>query len=152
MELLSADISALLADFDRRREELGLSYQAIADACGVSQSTVIRIFRGQVDPSVHMVQQLATAVKYAPEAAPLVPDGYTQEGYVQFLRDAIACEQSSHEMRLRQQEAHYNQLLQHERRVVRVLSIILMLMVAAFIIWLMVDVTRLDIGWVRSAG
>ena len=152
MELLSADISALLADFDRRREELGLSYQAVADACGVSQSTVIRIFRGQADPSVHMVQQLAAAVKYAPEAAPLVPDGYTQEGYAQFLRDTIAREQSSHEARLRQQEAHYNQLLQHERRVVRVLSVILMLMVAAFIIWLMVDVTHPDIGWVRSAG
>lgn len=79
MELLSADIGALLADLDRRREALGLSYQAVADACGVSQSTVIRIFRGQVDPSVHMVQRLAVAVKYAPEAAPLVPDGYTQE-------------------------------------------------------------------------
>ena len=150
MDFASADVESLLSDFDVRRQSLHLSYQNLADSCGVSQATVIRIFRRQAEPNIPMLQKLAAAVKYMPREEPLVPESYSQSGYIQFLQESIAREKTAHEMRLRQQEAHYNLLLQHERRTVKTVSLILLLLVLAFICWLIIDVTHPEIGWIQS--
>lgn len=150
MDFASADVESLLSELDVRRQSLHLSYQNLADSCGVSQATVIRIFRRQTEPNIPMLQKLAAAVKYVPREEPLVPESYSQSGYIQFLQESIAREKAAHELGLRQQEAHYNLLLQHERRTVKTLSLILLLLVLAFICWLIIDVTHPEIGWVQS--
>lgn len=150
MDFASADVESLLSDFDVRRQSLHLSYQNLADSCGVSQATVIRIFRRQTEPNIPMLQKLAAAVKYMPSEEPLVPESYSQSGYIQFLQESIAREKAAHELRLRQQESHYNLLLQHERRTVKTVSLILLLLVLAFICWLIIDVTHPEIGWIQS--
>ena len=150
MDFASADVESLLSELDVRRQSLHLSYQNLADSCGVSQATVIRIFRRQTEPNIPMLQKLATAVKYMPREEPLVPESYSQSGYIQFLQDSIAREKAAHELRLRQQEAHYNLLLHHERRTVKMVSLILLLLVLAFICWLIIDVTHPEIGWIQS--
>lgn len=150
MDFASADVESLLSELDDRRQSLHLSYQNLADSCGVSQATVIRIFRRQTEPNIPMLQKLAAAVKYMPREEPLVPDSYSQSGYIQFLQESIAREKTAHELRLRQQEAHYNLLLQHERRTVQTVSLILLLLVLAFICWLIIDVTHPEIGWIQT--
>lgn len=150
MDFASADVESLLSELDDRRQSLHLSYQNLADSCGVSQATVIRIFRRQTEPNMPMLQKLAAAVKYVPQEEPLVPESYTQDGYIQFLQESIAREKAAHELGLRRQEAHYNLLLQHERRTVRALSLVLLLLVLAFICWLIIDVTHPEIGWIQS--
>ena len=150
MDFASADVESLLSELDDRRQSLHLSYQNLADSCGVSQATVIRIFRRQTEPNIPMLQKLAAAVKYMPREEPLVPESYSQSGYIQFLQESIAREKTAHELRLRQQEANYNLLLQHERRTVKTVSLILLLLVLAFICWLIIDVTHPEIGWIQS--
>lgn len=150
MDFTSADVESLLSELDVRRQSLHLSYQNLADSCGVSQATVIRIFRRQTEPNMPMLQKLAAAVKYVPPEDPPVLESYTQDGYIQFLQESIAREKASHELRLHQQEAHYNLLLQHERRTVQTVSLILLLLVLAFICWLIIDVTHPEIGWIQT--
>lgn len=150
MDFASADVESLLSELDVRRQSLYLSYQNLADSCGVSQATVIRIFRRQTEPNIPTLQKLAAAVKYMPREESLVPESYSQSGYIQFLQESIAREKTAHELRLRQQEAHYNLLLQHERRTVKTVSLILLLLVLAFICWLIIDVTHPEIGWIQS--
>ena len=41
------------------REKLGLSILQVAQACGLSDSTVLRVERGEVDPSVGTVEAIA---------------------------------------------------------------------------------------------
>ena len=69
MDLSSVDIGVLLSELEEKRLALHLSYQSDADACGVSQTTIMRIFKRKVEPSAAMLQKIASAVKY--ESSPL---------------------------------------------------------------------------------
>lgn len=40
------EISDLLAELDALRVQRGMSYQAVADACGVSKATIYRTLTG----------------------------------------------------------------------------------------------------------
>lgn len=52
MDFSTIDLDALIPKLEDRRISLNLSYQNVADACNVSQSTIIRIFKRQADPSI----------------------------------------------------------------------------------------------------
>lgn len=149
MDLSNVDLGVLLAELEEKRQSLHLSYQSVADACGVSQTTIMRIFKRKVEPSAAMLQKIASAVKYETPPDVTVPLGYSQEDFVKYQQELLEQERQLHERRSRQQEAHYNMLLHRERRTILILSIILMLLVAAFIIWLIIDVTHPNIGWVQ---
>ena len=149
MDLSSVDIGVLLSELEEKRLALHLSYQSVADACGVSQATIIRIFKQKVEPSAALLQKIASAVKYETPPDVTVPLGYSREDFVKYQQELLNQERLLHERRVRQQEAHYNMLLHRERRTILILSIILMLLVAAFIIWLIIDVTHPDVGWIQ---
>lgn len=149
MDLSNVDFGVLLAELEEKRQSLHLSYQSVADACGVSQTTIMRIFKRKVEPTAAMLQKIASAVKYESSPSALVPQGYSQEEYIRYQQEFMDQERQIHERRARQQEAHYNMLLQRGRRTILSLSIILMLLVAAFIIWLIIDVMHPNIGWVQ---
>lgn len=52
MDFSTINLDALVPKLEARRVSLNLSYQNVADACNVSQSTIIRIFKRQADPSI----------------------------------------------------------------------------------------------------
>ena len=149
MDFAKLDLDLLLSELDGCRTSLNLSYQNLADACQVSQATVIRIFKKQSEPSMAMLQKLAAAVKYVPRTEPIILTGYTQDDYITYLQQSLEYEKEDQRIRLAQQEAHYNMLLGQKTRTITFLSGILFLFAIAFIAWLIIDVTHPDIGWIQ---
>lgn len=144
----SGDISALMQELDALREARGLSYQDVADACGVSKATVHRALTGAtVEPSLPLVQKIAAAVQYKPPREPVAQEDYTKDGYITYLRANMVQQSEDNDRRVQQLHAHYNRLLAQEKRTIRMLALALSLLIAAFIIWLIIDVTHPTIGW-----
>lgn len=63
----SQNASEIITELSRLRSARNLSYQAVADACEVSQTTIIRVFNGETEPSYALLQKIAAAVQYKPE-------------------------------------------------------------------------------------
>lgn len=151
MDLANADLDILLSELDALRTSQNMSYQNVADACNVSQATVIRIFKRQTEPTMAMLQKIAVAVRYEPKREQIVLTGYTQEDYISFLQRSLEAEKEEQQIRLAQQEAHYNLLLNQKTRLNVLLGAVLFLFAAAFITWLIIDVTHPHIGWFQRA-
>jgi transcriptional regulator with XRE-family HTH domain len=149
MDLSNVNIEALISALDGQRMSLKMSYQAVADACGVSQATIMRILKKQTEPTMAMLQQIAHAVKYEPNHEPIVLEDYTKDAYVEYLRKSLEEEKLEQGVRLAQQEAHYNMLLAQKTRTIRTLSIILV-MVSVFLVgWLIMEILIPTQGWIR---
>lgn len=147
MDELLQDIPSLMAELDSLRVKRGLSYQAVADACNVSKATVYRALSGATEPTATLVRQMASAVQYKPHKRELELTGYTQESYIEYLRAQLRRQSDENELHVRQLQTHYNMLRNQDRRTIRLLATALVLLVAAFIIWLIIDVTHPTIGW-----
>lgn len=147
MDFSNMDIAVFLAELDGKRISLNMSYQNIADACDVSQTTIIRIFKGQSEPSFAMLQKIAVAVKYEPKQEPITLTGFTQEDYIRYLQQTVEAEKAEQITRLAQQEAHYNMLLNQKNRTIKMVSLALTLLVTFLISWLIIDVTHPTVGW-----
>lgn len=147
MDLTKISQDQLLEELDALRISQDLSYQNVADACNVSQSTVIRAFKRQTEPSLELLQKLASAVGYEPHREPIVLQGYTQEAYIDFLQRSFAAEKEEHRIREAKAEARHNMLINQKNRTVAYLSGVLFLFAIGFISWLIIDVTHPDIGW-----
>lgn len=145
---LNGDIPALLAELDALREARGLSYQDVADACQVGKATVYRALTGATgEPSLQLVQKIAAAVQYKPNVpAPELTD-LSKDGYIAYLKAALQHQSEENDMRVQQLHAHYNRLRAQDRRTIRMVSLALALLIAAFIIWLIIDVTHPTVGW-----
>lgn len=116
-------------------------------SANVSLATVYRALTGKTEPTAQLVQQIAAAVQYKPPAHDVSPGSFTQEGYTQYLQETLTQQREDNERRVKSLHAHYNRLLNQDRRTIRMLSLILALLVAAFIIWLIIDVTHPTAGW-----
>lgn len=149
MDLSKMDASELLATLDGRRIAQSMSYQNVADACDVSQTTIIRIFKGQTEPTFAMLQKIAVAVKYEPSREPITLSGFTQEDYIRYLQQTVEAEKEEQTVKLAQQEAHYNMLLNQKTRTIMYLAAALFLFATGFIAWLIIDVTHPDVGWIQ---
>ena len=147
MNLAKIDQDQLLEELDALRIAQNLSYQNVADACNVSQSTVIRAFKHQTEPTLDLLQKIAATVGYEPHREPLVLQGYTQDAYVEFLQQSIAVEKEEHQLREARAEARHNMLINQKNRTIGYLSAILFIFALGFISWLIIDVTHPDIGW-----
>lgn len=151
MDFSNTDLDILLSELDGLRTSLNLSYQNVADACNVSQATIIRIFKRQTEPTMAMLQKIAAAVKYQQKQEPVVLTGYTQDDYIKFIQQSILHEKAESAARIAQQEAHYNMLLNQKTRTITWLAFVLFLFAAGFITWLIIDVTHPDIGWIQRS-
>lgn len=145
----SGNISDLVAELDAQRVGMGLSYQAVADSCNVSQATVYRTLTGKTEPTMRLLQDIAAAVQYNPAVRDVSPADFTQEGYTHYLQETLARQREDNERRVKALHAHYNRLLNQDRRTIRMLSLILALLVSAFIFWLIIDVTHPTVGWIQ---
>lgn len=141
------EISDVLAELDACRVSRGMSRQAVADACNVSEATISRVFNGTVEPTYVLVQSIAAAVQYKPVEPVVIPAECSQESYIAYLKELIQRRDVENDRRIRQLQAHYNMLHRQDRRTIIVLGGILGLLVAAFILWLIIDVTHPNIGW-----
>ena len=151
MDLTKVDLDATLTAIDQQRQVMGLSYQAFADACEVSQSTMIRVLKRQVSPSFDLLKKMAAAAQYAPEIVDeiIIPNGYTADDYIDYMKRLMVSQQVKYEQRLQEQTALYNRLRRQDRRTISWMGLALVLLVAAFIIWLIIDVTHPTVGWIQ---
>lgn len=148
MEIMG-ETSEILAELDALRISRGMSYQAVADACGVSKSTVHRTLAGLTEPTVQLIQSIAAAVQYKPKAPEIVPNDFTQEAYIAYLKEVIQRQSIENDRRVRQLHAHYNMLRRQDRRTIVVMGAILGVLVL-FICGLFVyDFAHLDRGWIQ---
>lgn len=147
LDFSNIDVDILISELDGRRTAQNLSYQNIADKCNVSQTTIIRTFKRQTEPTMAMLQKIAIAVNYTPKREEIILTGYTQEAYIQYLQKSLEYEKEEQAVRIAQQEAHYNMLLNQKNRTIAYLSGILFLFAVAFIAWLIIDVTHPEVGW-----
>ena len=84
------EIADLLVELDTLRVARGMSYQAVADACGVSKATVYRALTGATEPTAQLIQRIEAAVQYTPEVSThLPPPNYNIEEYVEYLQATI---------------------------------------------------------------
>lgn len=144
------NVSDVLMQLDGLRLEKGLSYQAVADGCGLSKSTVCRILNGQSEPTIQQLQAIAATVQYKPEGAVIIPQDATQEAHIAYLKELIQKQAAENDRRTRQLQAHYNMLHQQDRRTIVVLGAILGILVL-FICGLFVyDFAHMDRGWIQE--
>ena len=103
------DIADLLVELDTLRIARGMSYQTVADACGVSKATIYRALTGVTEPTAQLVQRMEAAVQYNPEcAAQLPPPNHSPEEYVDYLRATIARQTEEYNRHVTQLQTHYS--------------------------------------------
>lgn len=123
MDFSTIDLDALIPKLEDRRISLNLSYQNVADACNVSQSTIIRIFKRQADPSIVVLRSILAAVKYDIVTPPM-PDEGSENEQIEYLKKSIEFEREDKIVRLAQQEAQFMRQHNEDRRLVRICLII----------------------------
>lgn len=141
--------AALVAELDAMRASRGLSYQAVADACGVSKATIYRTLTGATEPTMQLLRSIAAAVQWTPKREPPALSDYSKDDYISYLTALRAQDEAEHELRVQQLHAHYNRLRAEDRRTIRWLSISLALVLVFLIGWLIIDVTHPTVGWVQ---
>lgn len=144
------DIADLLVELDTLRIARGMSYQTVADACGVSKATIYRALTGVTEPTAQLVQRMEAAVQYNPEcAAQLPPPDHSPEEYVDYLRATIARQTEEYNRHVTQLQTHYSMLHRQDRRTILFLSIGVTVLVIFLIFWLVLDILRPEIGWIK---
>lgn len=123
MDFSTINLDALVPKLEARRVALNLSYQNVADACNVSQSTIIRIFKRQADPSIVVLKSILAAVKYDIVTPPM-PDEGSENEQIEYLKKSIEFEREDKIVRLAQQEAQFMRQHNEDRRLVRICLII----------------------------
>lgn len=144
------DIADLLVELDTLRIARGMSYQTVADACGVSKATIYRALTGVTEPTAQLVQRMEAAVQYNPESAVQLPSpDHSPEEYVDYLRATIARQTEEYNRHVTQLQTHYSMLHRQDRRTILFLSIGVTVLVIFLICWLVLDVLRPEIGWIK---
>lgn len=144
------EISDLLVELDTLRVARGMSYQAVADACGVSKATVYRALTGATEPTAQLVQRIEAAVQYTPEASVhLPPPNYSMEEYVEYLQATIIRQSEDYRQHTMQMQTHYSNLNHQNRRVILILGIAVTVLVIFLVSWLVFDVLHPGIGWIQ---
>lgn len=140
MKLTNVDQSQLLLDLDAQRKAMNLSYQFVADACEVSQATIIRVLKNQSEPTFDLLQKIAAAVHYDAKPAPVMLEGYTKEEYISYLQKLIERREEDYKIREAKAEARHNAAVNQKTRTIRMLSLAIALLASSFILWLIMDI------------
>ncbi len=150
MDVAAIKVEEIMKELNRQREARGISYQTVAEACGISQTTIMRIFKGKTEPTITMLQSIAAAVQYVPtEPEQLPPSGCSNEQYTEYLSAEIVRRQEEYRRHIMQLQAHYNALNRQNRRVILVLGISVAVLVIFLVGWLIFDIMHPEIGWIQ---
>ena len=143
------EISDLIAELDARRVERGMSYQAVADACGVSKATIYRTFTGQTEPTAQLVQHIQAALQYTPIVPDPLPPAECSEAYVNYLRSSLLQQTEDYNRHIAQLQTHYAMLHRQDRRVITFLTVCVTVLVVFLVSWLVFDILHPEIGWIQ---
>lgn len=146
----NSNISDVLDELDACRISRGMSRQAVADACGVSEATISRVFNGTVEPSYSLVQSITAAVQYKPTDSVIVPEECTQESYIAYLKELLQRREAENDRRIRQLQAHYNMLRHQDRREKVAWMVTALVLIAVFVLLFLYDFSHLDRGWIQK--
>lgn len=144
-----SDLSATLLELDGQRISMGMSYQDVADACGVSKSTIYRTLNGSTEPTVQLVNAIAAAVQYKPPRADILPTELTAESHVAYLKNLILRNEEDHNRHVQQIHAHYNKLRRQAQREKTVWMVLAIAFMVTFVVLFLYDFTHLDRGWIQ---
>lgn len=147
MDFTNIDTPSILQSLDEKRVAMKLSYQNVANACNVSQATMIRIFKGETSPTLEMLQLIAAAVKFEEQEPPVVFNGGSTEDYIQYLKELIAAERRESQRKERQAEADRNRERNEHRQEKLCLYMIIIVFVVAACALFAYDFTHIDRGW-----
>lgn len=150
MDFTNISAKELMPQLEDKRKELHLSYQNVADACGVSQSTIIRAFKLEVEPSLTLLQQIVSTLRFEFVQNPIIPANATTEEYIQHLKNVIEFERKDKKIRLDQAEADRNKAVSEERREKRWWRATTIILMLAFVGLFFYDFTHLDRGWIQE--
>lgn len=143
------EISDLIAELDAKRLERGMSYQAVADACGVSKATIYRTLNGVTEPTAQLLHHIEAAVQYVPPVPETLPPPQCSEAYVDYLRAALRQQTLDYNRHITQLQTHYSMLHRQDRRVITFLIVCITVLVLFLIFWLVMDVIHPSIGWIQ---
>lgn len=147
---LNSDIETVVAELDAQRAAMGMSYQDVADACGVSKATVYRALVGKTQPTMQLLHCIAAAVQYREKRPDILPEELTQEAYISFLKELVSQKDEDIDLRAKQLHAHYNKLLRRERRSKTVWVVFTLLLLTIFVVLFLYDFANLDRGWIQA--
>lgn len=146
---INGDIGALIAELDRLRIARAMSYQQVADACGVSKSTIHRTLACGTEPTAQLLQSIAAAVQYEPDAPEAFPADYSQDGYIAYLQTRIVQKDADQKARVQQLHAHYNMLMRQARREKTVWMVLAIAFSLTFVVLFLYDFANIDRGWIQ---
>lgn len=150
MDFDKVQLEELVPQLEDKRRLLNLSYQNVADACNVSQRTIIRIFKQQQTPSVDLLQRIVAALDFDYVRTPFAPQSAAMEDYVEYLKAIITFEREDKKIRLDQQEARHNRQQNATRRILIVMIGVCTIM-GLFICGLFTyDLMHRDRGWIQN--
>lgn len=145
------EISDLLSELDALRVQRGMSYQAVADACGVSKATIYRTLTGATEPTVQLFQRIQAAVQYVPPSAQQPPPAScSKEEYAEYLRETIIRQDLEFSRRITQLQTHYSLLRRQDRRSIAVLAAAVTVLVIFLVVWLVLDILHPGAGWIAT--
>lgn len=150
MDFAGMPLEELVPLLDIKRRQLNLSYQNVADACNVSQRTIMRVFKGQQPPAYDLLQHIVSALEMDFVQAPIAPQPSAADDYVDYLKRLIDFERSDKKIRLDQQEARHNR---HQNALRRVLIVVIGIcaVLGLFICGLFTyDLMHRDRGWIQG--
>lgn len=145
------DISVFVSELDAQRAAMGMSYQDVADACDVSRPTVYRALSGKTQPTMQLLKNIAAAVQYKEKRDDILPDEFTQEAYIAYLKQLVRQKDEDIDVRAKQLHAHYAKLLRQSKRRVTMWAILALVFMATFVILFLYDFSHLDRGWIQAA-
>ena len=149
MDVAAIKVEKIIAELNKQKDKQGLSYQAIADACEVSQTTIIRIFKGEAEPTITMLQSIAAAVQYKPQEDMLLPPAdCSQSQYTEYLIATMRQQASDNARHIAELRTHYNMLHSQDRRTILWLSVSIVVLVVFLVSWLIFDILHPEIGWI----
>ena len=143
------EIPELIAQLDAKRLERGMSYQTVADACGVSKATIYRTLTGVTEPTAQLLSRIEAAVQYVPQVEEPLPPPQCSDAYVDYLRAALRQQAQDYNRHITQLQTHYSMLHRQDRRTITFLSVCVTILVVILILLLVLDLFRPGLGWIQ---
>ena len=143
------NVPAHMAELDALRVARGLSYQALADACGYSKATIYRALTNATEPTAQVVQLIEAAVQYTPVVEPIIPADCSQDAYNDYLRTALRQQHADYNRHILQLQTHYAMLHRQDRRTILLMAIGITVLVIFLVAWLVFDILHPEIGWIQ---
>ena len=126
----------------RIKARCNVSVTELAEACGVSKSSMSRYLSGEVDPPSSVADKAIAHLETARRVAACFDDAKEEDAEMGALLDKI---ESMYLERIKELLAH----LDYERRQKRTYFIVMLAAISFIIILMLVDILNGNVGWFR---